>query len=130
VDLLANGQILSVNGVRAAEDGSWQITGQDPYIVIGVPGGAKGDELFIEIDRKLSAGVWQIRWTNDLVRAFDEQNSFVFNSGGARFLVPVSAAPSWELSQGIKQLRIDLPSGFQGMLKFDKIILYDRLPGG
>jgi hypothetical protein len=127
-DILKMGQLQSSNDLLLNDHGDWQVTGIDPYVVFALPPGVKGDLLQIELDQKIPQELMQVFWTNDLVPVFQDPQSFVFGgANSSKYIIPVSSAPSWLLSNSIQAIRIDFPSDYQGTIHFNKLILYDRV---
>jgi hypothetical protein len=129
VDLLGGEPFAGLHNVSCSPSPTCDATGPDPFVVVQIPEGAKGDFLWIELDREVPGQFLQLFWTNEWVPDFSEEHSFVFSASGSRFLAPVSAAPSWLLAQSPRLLRIDFPEGFQGRVTIKSLVLYDRLPG-
>ncbi|MCP4143307.1 MAG: hypothetical protein GY755_23965 [Chloroflexi bacterium] len=126
VNLLVTGKILDTHNMTQDSNNEWNVIGKNHYIILEIPAGAKGDMLYLETDRNIEKHSYQVFWINDIVPTFAEENSFVFEANGTQFMVPLSAAPSWELSEMVTQIKINLPKNFSGKIHFNKIILYDR----
>jgi hypothetical protein len=126
VDILQDSVVLGSHSLEEVNPREWKITGKDPFLVFQIPSGTKGDVLFIEMDREIP-GTMAIFWTSNLLPEFGEQQYYVFGSESTHYMIPVSSAPSWYLSETVQQLRVDLPEQFSGQVKFEKILLFDRV---
>jgi hypothetical protein len=125
-DVLKDGSIESVNDLQPLADGTWKVSGRDPYIVLSLPEGTKGELLLMELSQEVNDGSLRVFWENDLAHEFSDKNSFSFTAGGSSYIVPVSAAPSWALSTGIQKIRIGFPPTYQGLIHFKTLSLLDR----
>ncbi|HET6847203.1 MAG TPA: hypothetical protein VFH29_10245, partial [Anaerolineales bacterium] len=74
----------------------------------------------------ITIGAWKLNWTNDLVPAFDEKSAFTFSAGTKEYLVPVSAAPGWELGGDVHEIRLHLPPEYRGQVQFTALALFRR----
>jgi hypothetical protein len=127
VDLLENGKFLDVHNMRQMDNGMWDVVGPDSYFTIQVPASIKGDMLYLATDQIIEGDFLQVFWINDIIPTFSENNSFVFRANASQYMLPLSSAPSWELSEIAQQIRIDFPQDFRGKIRFNSIVLYDRI---
>ena len=125
-NILHDGRISKIYDVRILDNGNWEITGPDPSISISLPRGLSGDLLYLEFDRAIHQGDFQIFWTTDENPEFSEDQSLVFAATSSKYLIPISSAPSWKQNESAKIIRIDLPDDFTGIFAVQKLIIYDR----
>jgi hypothetical protein len=125
-DILENGAVESTHSLQELENGDWQVSGPDPFIVFSVPTGAHGDLLLMEMSQKITGGPMRIFWETSLVPDFQETDNFSFETNSSRFIIPLSSAPSWHLSDNVRNIRIDFPNNYKGVIHFNNLTLYDR----
>jgi len=125
-NILVEDNIMGVNDIKLLPDGRWETIGLDPYIVLEIPQNATGDLVYLEFDRIVTGEYMQIFWNADDNPEFTEDQSMLFSTASSKYLIPVSAAPSWKEANLIKKIRIDLPNGFKGNIALTRVIIYDR----
>lgn len=125
IDILSSDGVSNSHNLKE-KSGEWTATGNDPWLVFSLPSNVQGDMLYIEVEQANCRGQMQIFWSTNLYKGFTEDQSFVFNFVGSQFLIPVSSAPSWALSDYITEIRIDVPNR-NCRVRFNNIVLYERI---
>jgi hypothetical protein len=126
-NLLEKATDISAHNLQKLENGDWQVSGPDPYLVIALPPKVHGDLLLIDTSQKITGGPMEVFWQSDLVSKLQDSDSFSFWTDSSKFIVPVASAPSWYLSDGIQKIRIDFPDNYQGIIHFNNLTLLDRI---
>jgi hypothetical protein len=124
---LLSGKLGAMNGLRKVDAQTIEVTGSPAYLILEVPPGQKGDILYIETAAPIQGSSMQAAWVNDLVPDFNDANHFTFNAGFSRYLIPLSAAPSWALSQSAQRIKIQFPGSFHGSVTFKQLVLFTRI---
>lgn len=125
-DLLAEGKVIDQFGIEFTTNGSMVIQEPDSYIVFEIPSTVEGDLLYLEFNQEIESGNFQVYWADGKYIDFGDNNSFTFRSNSSKYLVPMSAAPSWAKSQHITRLRIIFPEADLSEIQLMKVFLYTR----
>lgn len=125
-NLLTEGKVISQNGIELSTHGELILREPDPYIVLEIPQTAEGDLLYLEFNKEIDSGYFQIYWADEDSKDFNEEHSFTFGSTSSKYLIPMSAAPSWDKSKHITRLRIVFPNSNTSDIRLGKVYLYSR----
>ncbi len=125
-NVFSKAKILETNDLELVYKESWQVVGENASISFELPQSVDGDLLFIEFNHEVKNGNFQIFWTDENNPNFDEENSFIFSGLSGKYLIPLSAAPSWAKSNHITMIRIDFPGGTANDIRLEKVYLYKR----
>jgi hypothetical protein len=126
-DILKKGMIESTHSLQKLENGDWQVSGPDPYLVIALPPDAHGDLLLIDTSQKITGGPMQVFWESNQAPKLQDSDNIVFQTNSSKFILPLSSAPSWYLSDHLQKIRIDFPDGFNGTFRLNSLTLFDRI---
>jgi len=125
-NLLSESQVIDHNGVALLDNGMWNILGSDSFLVFNLPQDLDGDLLYLEFSHEISDGYFQIYWADEHNSNFEEERSFKFSGSSDKYLVPVSAAPSWTKSDFVTKIRVAFPNGTSNDIQLVKVYLYSR----
>lgn len=125
-DLLAEGYVIDQFGIEYTINGNMAIQEPDSYIVFEIPSTVEGDLLYLEFNQEINSGNFQVYWADDEYKDFNDNNSFTFGSNSSKYLVPMSAAPSWARSEHITRLRIVFRNSNLSEIQLIKVFLYTR----